>query len=167
MRDDDDVADALHAAWIGPGRDPVHDDAVRDAVRVGKPDATEAEVWSALATLRSTARHELERTAVYDAILRTGVHYLVAATCSFLVAVTNNYFWNRVWTFRDRRRGIAAQGVRFFVVSLASLVANLAVLHVLITVGSGKLVAQAIAVVLVTPLNFVGNKLWSFRRYPS
>jgi putative flippase GtrA len=31
-------------------------------------------------------------------------------------------------------------------------------------VGVDKIVAQAIAVVLVTPLNFIGNKLWSFRR---
>ena len=104
---------------------------------------------------------------IYAALLHADIHYLVAATCSFLVAVTNNYFWNRHWTFRDRRRGVAAQGVRFFVVSLASLGANLGLLHVLISVGSGKLVAQAIAVVLVTPLNFVGNKLWSFRRHPS
>ena len=103
--------------------------------------------------------------AVYDAILRTGVHYLVAATCSFLVAVTNNYVLNRAWTFRDQRRGVAAQGARFFAVSLASLGANLLVLHLLISLGSGKLVGQAIAIVLVTPLNFVGNKLWSFRRH--
>lgn len=103
--------------------------------------------------------------AIYDAILRTGVHYLVAATCSFFVAVTNNYVLNRAWTFRDRRRGVAAQGARFFAVSLASLGANLLVLHLLISLGSGKLVGQAIAIVLVTPLNFVGNKLWSFRRH--
>jgi putative flippase GtrA len=105
--------------------------------------------------------------AVYDGLLRSGVHYLVAATCSFLVAVTNNYAWNRLWTFRDRRRGVAAQGVRFFLVSLASLGANLVVLNVLISLGAGKLVGQAIAIVLVTPLNFVGNKLWSFRRHPA
>jgi dolichol-phosphate mannosyltransferase len=103
--------------------------------------------------------------AVYDALLRAGVHYLLAAIGSFVVAVTNNYFWNRHWTFRDRRRGVAAQGLRFLVVSLASLGANLIVLNVLITVGAGKLVGQAIAIVLVTPLNFVGNKLWSFRRH--
>ena len=103
--------------------------------------------------------------AVYDAILRSGVHYLVAATGSFLVAVTNNYVLNRAWTFRDRRRGVAAQGARFFAVSLASLGANLLVLHLLISLGTGKLVGQAIAIVLVTPLNFVGNKLWSFRRH--
>ena len=103
--------------------------------------------------------------AVYTAVLHAGLHYLVAATLSFLVAVTSNYTWNRLWTFRDRRRGVAAQGMRFFIVSLASLGANLLVLDVLISLGAGKLVGQAIAIVLVTPLNFVGNKLWSFRRH--
>jgi putative flippase GtrA len=102
--------------------------------------------------------------AVYATLLHAGVHYLVAATCSFLVAVTSNYTLNRLWTFRDRRAGVAAQGLRFLAVSVASLGANLLVLHVLITFGAGKLVGQAIAIVLVTPLNFIGNKLWSFRR---
>ncbi len=101
---------------------------------------------------------------VYAGLLHVGLHYLVAATGSFLVAVSSNYLLNRLWTFRDRRAGIAAQGMRFFAVSLASLGANLLVLHVLITLGLGKLVGQAVAIVLVTPLNFVGNKLWSFRR---
>jgi putative flippase GtrA len=100
---------------------------------------------------------------VYTLLLHAGLHYLLAATCSFLVAVTGNYLLNRAWTFRDRRAGVASQGVRFFVVSLGSLGANLLVLHVLITLGAGKLVGQAIAIVLVTPLNFVGNRLWSFR----
>jgi putative flippase GtrA len=38
------------------------------------------------------------------------------------------------------------------------------VLRVLVAFGVGKVVAQAIAIVLVTPLNFIGNKLWSFAR---
>jgi putative flippase GtrA len=54
--------------------------------------------------------------------------------------------------------------MRFFIVSLAALGANLVVLHLLVVYGGlGRLLAQAIAIVLVTPLNFVGNKLWSFR----
>ncbi|HEY3462766.1 MAG TPA: GtrA family protein [Gaiellaceae bacterium] len=102
---------------------------------------------------------------VYDALLREGVHYLVAATCSFLVAVTSNYTWNRLWTFRAHRGHVGVQGMRFFLVSLAALGANLVVLHLLIAYGDlGKLPAQAVAIVVVTPLNFVGNKLWSFRR---
>lgn len=102
---------------------------------------------------------------VYDALLHEGVHYLVAATCSFLVAVTSNYTWNRLWTFRAHRGHVGVQGMRFFLVSLAALGANLVVLHLLIAYGDlGKLPAQAVAIVVVTPLNFVGNKLWSFRR---
>ena len=102
---------------------------------------------------------------VYTALFKgLGVHYLVAATCSFLVAVTNNYTWNRLWTFRGRRGHVGYQGARFLIDSLAALSANLVFLRVLVAVGLGKIVAQAIAIVLVTPLNFVGNKLWSFRR---
>ena len=103
--------------------------------------------------------------AVYDALLHAGLHYLAAATCSFLVAVTSNYTWNRLWTFRDQRGHVGVQGMRFFLVSLAALGANLVVLHLLVAyAGLGRLAAQAVAIVVVTPLNFVGNKLWSFRR---
>jgi putative flippase GtrA len=103
--------------------------------------------------------------AVYTLLLRgADVHYLLAATCSFLVAVTNNYTWNRVWTFRHDRGHFAYQGLRFLVVSTVALAANLVVLHTLVTLGVGQILAQAIAIVVVTPLNFIGNKLWSFRR---
>jgi putative flippase GtrA len=103
--------------------------------------------------------------AVYTALLRgLGLHYLLAATGSFLVAVTNNYTWNRLWTFRGQRGHVAYQGLRFLVVSVLALAANLVVLHVLVRLGTGKVLAQAIAIVLVMPLNFVGNKLWSFGR---
>jgi putative flippase GtrA len=103
--------------------------------------------------------------AVYATLIHYGLHYLVAATCSFLVAVTSNYTWNRLWTFRELRGHVGVQGMRFFVVSLAALAANLFVLHLLIADGGlAKLPAQAVAIVVVTPLNFVGNKLWSFRR---
>ena len=101
---------------------------------------------------------------VYTLLLRgAGVHYLAAAVCSFLVAVTNNYTWNRLWTFRGQRGHVAYQGMRFLVVSVAALLANLVCLRLLVALGLGKIVAQAIAIILVTPLNFVGNKIWSFR----
>jgi len=79
--------------------------------------------------------------------------------------VANNYTWNRLWTFRDQRGHAGYQGLRFLVVSVAVYVANLLLLSALVWAGMGKIVAQALAIVLVTPLNFVGNKLWSFRRH--
>jgi putative flippase GtrA len=101
---------------------------------------------------------------VYTLLLKwAGLHYLAAAFVSFLVAVSNNYLWNRRWTFRGQRGHFAYQGMRFAVVSTLALAANLAVLRVLVALGVGKVAAQAIAIIAVTPLNFIGNKLWSFR----
>jgi putative flippase GtrA len=102
---------------------------------------------------------------VYTLLLRgLDLHYIAAACGSFFVAVTNNYVWNRLWTFHGVRGHVVFQGLRFFVVSLLALAANLVVLHLLVQAGVGEVPAQAVAIVLVTPVNFVGNKLWSFRR---
>jgi putative flippase GtrA len=103
--------------------------------------------------------------AVYTTLLLgVGLDYRIAAIGSFLVAVTNNYTWNRLWTFRGQRGHFAYQGLRFFIVSVLALGANLLWLTGLVEIGLGKIVAQAIAIILVTPFNFAGNKLWSFRR---
>ncbi|HEX2044425.1 MAG TPA: GtrA family protein [Gaiellaceae bacterium] len=102
--------------------------------------------------------------AVYATLLHFEVYYLLAAVGSFLVAVSNNYAWNRLWTFRHQRGHLVFQGVRFLVVSTVALAANLVFLSALVAVGVPKLPAQAVAIVLVTPWNFVANKLWSFRR---
>jgi dolichol-phosphate mannosyltransferase len=105
----------------------------------------------------------LVNLGVYIALLRgADLHYLPAASCSFVVAVTNNYFWNRYWTFRGRRGHVYHQGLRFLIVSLVALGANLLVLRGLVAAGVDKILAQAVAIVLVTPLSFLGNRLWSF-----
>jgi dolichol-phosphate mannosyltransferase len=101
---------------------------------------------------------------VYAALVEgAGVHYLGAAVCSFAVAVANNYTWNRLWTFREQRGHVALQGAKFLLVSIAALGANLAVLAALVALGLPEVPAQALAIVLVMPLSFLGNKLWSFR----
>ena len=147
-------------------------------MRTTAPSATAALARTRLALGRRENWYQLVRfclvgasgyvvnLAVYTLLLKgAGFHYLAAATGSFLVAVTNNYTWNRLWTFRGQRGHVAYQGLRFLVVSTVALLANLLVLHLLVTWGGvGKVLAQAIAIVLVTPWNFVGNKLWSFGR---
>jgi putative flippase GtrA len=92
-----------------------------------------------------------------------GFDYYVAATISFVVSASSNYLWNRAWTFRDQRGHFGHQGLRFFVVSTMAWAANIGFLSLLIAFGLGEIVAQAVAIVCVTPVNFIGNKLWSFR----
>ena len=92
-----------------------------------------------------------------------GVHYAIAAIGAFAVAVSSNFFWNRHWTFAAGDGHAGFQAARFFAVSIAALLINLAVLEALVGGTSlGDLSAQAIAVAVAMPFNFLGNKLWTF-----
>ena len=101
--------------------------------------------------------------AVYTTLVRAfDVHYILAAVLAFCVAVTNNFLWNRHWTFAATDGHMGFQAARFFTVSLLALGFNLIVLEVLVSADVEKVAAQAIAILAATPLNFIGNKLWSF-----
>jgi putative flippase GtrA len=92
-----------------------------------------------------------------------GVHHLLAATAAFVVAVTNNFWWNRHWTFRAGSGHAGFQAARFFTVSIVAFAFAASVLELLVSVaGLPELPAQAISIVVATPLNFIGNKMWSF-----
>ena len=91
------------------------------------------------------------------------VHHLIAATTAFVVAVSNNFWWNRHWTFRARDGHAGFQAARFFAVSIAAFLVSATVLELLVVqVGVPKVAAQAISIAVATPLNFIGNKMWSF-----
>jgi dolichol-phosphate mannosyltransferase len=93
------------------------------------------------------------------------MHHLAAATCAFVVAVANNFWWNRHWTFGAGAGHAGFQAARFFTVSVTAFLFAAVVLEVLVSgVGLGEVLAQAISIVAATPLNFIGNKMWSFAR---
>ena len=92
-----------------------------------------------------------------------GLHHIVAATLAFAVAVTNNFWWNRHWTFGAGAGHAGFQAARFFTVSVTAFLVQLGVLQLLVTTtGLPEIAAQAASIVAATPLNFVGNKMWSF-----
>ena len=94
-----------------------------------------------------------------------GLHHLVSAAVAFAVAVTNNFLWNRHWTFQARHGHAGFQAARFFAVSTSAAMLAAAILLVLVDgIGLPEVPAQAISIVMATPLNFIGNKMWSFGR---
>ncbi len=90
------------------------------------------------------------------------IHYIAAAILAFCVAVTNNFWWNRHWTFDAKHGHAGFQAARFFTVSVLALVVNLIALKLLVGGGMSELPAQAISVAIAMPFNFIGNKLWTF-----
>jgi putative flippase GtrA len=90
------------------------------------------------------------------------IHHIPAATIAFIVAVSNNFWLNRHWTFGARDGHAGFQAARFFTVSVVAFLFSLAVLELLVGAGTPKVLAQAISLIAATPLNFLGNKMWSF-----
>lgn len=103
--------------------------------------------------------------AVYSLFVHPiGVDYRAANIIAWLVAVLNNFVLNRHWTFDARTGKARSQALRFLVVSLLAEAFSLLVLTLLVeAAGLDKVAAQALAVAASMPLNFLGNKLWSFR----
>lgn len=92
-----------------------------------------------------------------------GIDYRAAAVLAFLVAVANNFAWNRRWTFRAVGPGAVRQAGRFLAVSTLAAGLGLAILTALVDgLHLEAVAAQAIAIVAVTPLSFLANRRWTF-----
>ncbi len=117
-----------------------------------------------------------------------------AASCSFLVAVCNGFYWNRRWTFRAGDGDARRQYAKFVATNMVGWVLNLSIMTLalivaarlglttvnrspaeilgLIIAGQGKQqfsplaanAAKAVATVCVTAWNFTAAKLWTFRK---
>jgi putative flippase GtrA len=81
----------------------------------------------------------------------------------FAVSVLTNYYLNRRWTFRSSG-DVRTELPKFATVSVIAYLANLAVFTLCFAhLGIGANLSQLIAIAAVMPVNFVLNKLWSFR----
>ncbi len=103
--------------------------------------------------------------AVYTLLVHAlGADYRVANVIAWLIAVLNNFVLNRHWTFDASGGRARSQAIRFLVVSLVAEAFSLLLLTLFVEgAGIDKVAAQAMAVAASMPLNFLGNKLWSFR----
>jgi putative flippase GtrA len=106
-------------------------------------------------------------------IVRTGMYWIPAGTLSFIVAVTNGYIWNSLWTFRgmgaDRRH---TQYLKFVAVNVVGYVLNMLIMMLMFLLLTGHLhgnpprliwfAAKGTAIILVAIWNFLANKRWTF-----
>jgi putative flippase GtrA len=91
------------------------------------------------------------------------VDYRIAAVISNGVALSSNFVWNRLWTFRATHGRKTAQAPRFFLVNVGGFAVNLLVLQFAVEIlGMGKLPAEFLASAIAAPVNFLGSRQWAF-----
>ena len=96
------------------------------------------------------------------------MHYQLANLLGFLVSVINAYFWNSRYVFKVGRQKWA-QHVKTYLKTVAAYggtyLLSIGLLFVWINLLSiSEAIAPLLNVIITTPLNFLVNKLWSFRK---
>lgn len=109
--------------------------------------------------------------------IQSGAPVVVINTIAFCVAVINSYFLNKYWTFEERHSAAAPKEAvkfsTFLIVSILGAGINGSVVYALTTFVTAPLylsatlfanVAKLIATVFSMMWNFIGYKLFVFRR---
>ncbi len=92
-----------------------------------------------------------------------GWNKYISNSLGFILAATNNYLWNRLWTFQSTNTNIPIEYGKFFLISVIGLIINNLTIYLL----HGKLkwnfyLAKIFAIGVVTIWNFTMNYFFTF-----
>ena len=119
---------------------------------------------------------------IFNILLYMQLSSIFASTISFIVAVINNFYWNRNWTYPESKiNPIAPQLIKFSSVSLAGLLIR-TVLYKLIEQPSidfaegmlsenilfsaqviGNNISLAFVIIIVLFWNYLVNRFWTYK----
>jgi len=97
-----------------------------------------------------------------------GLFYALSAALAYEISILNNFTWNELWTFRDRRASaggsVLARVLRFNLVSLVGLGIHEAVLTFFTEVTDLFYILSAIIAIFCAVIwNFFANVKWTWR----
>ncbi|MGF7397711.1 GtrA family protein [Thermoanaerobacterium thermosaccharolyticum] len=101
--------------------------------------------------------------AVFTVLTFFGTHYMLSQVISYSCGVVNSFIMNKYWTFGDKSSPHGYEVFKFIAVNAVSLAVSLSILYPLKPVV-GVLSAKIIATLFSMMINFVGSKLWVFKK---
>lgn len=109
----------------------------------------------------------LAQEHIFNAAQQPGLKLNLSLALAIFLATINNFFWNRRWTWADRKQHYERPVLVQFGQYMAACWLSIALQAVFTNVLAPHfyyLVANLIAIGLTSVLNFVVNDLWTFGR---
>ncbi len=94
-----------------------------------------------------------------------GFGVILAASISFILAATNNFLWNNIWTFREdvHKRFISLRYIRFMIVSVIGLILTIFLMYIFNSIlFIWYILAKIMTSIVVLLWNYYANKHWTF-----
>lgn len=102
---------------------------------------------------------------LYNLLLVLSIHYLVANAVGFLASTVCAYYLNKVFVFRNKdKKQLKSFLKTFFVYVLTFAAGELLLAFYVDTLNVAEEIAPLINTTLFTPVNFVLNKYWAFKK---
>ena len=102
---------------------------------------------------------------VYYILLYVNIHYIVAYVIGFILSVLNAYFWNNQYVFKQARSTFWYKLLKCYISYITTFVISTILLYLWVDVLSvSDKVAPIINICITTPINFIMNKLWAFKK---
>lgn len=101
-------------------------------------------------------------TWVFKEKLKTNKY--ISNSIGFLFGVTNNYFFNKYFTFNDNNSSISTQFLIFLTISIVGFLLNTLFLYLLQkNTKINFYVCKVLVIAIVFVWNFIANSLFTFR----
>lgn len=105
---------------------------------------------------------------IYAAFVLLGWNYILGSVVGFVVSVTNSFYWNNKYVFKQengKHRSILASYVKTFLSYAATglVLANILLVIWVELLHLPELLGPIVSLLVTIPLNFILNKLWAFR----
>jgi len=101
-----------------------------------------------------------------------GLYYIWATAISVFLAIVNNFFLNKYWTFKKGQSGkVKEEYLKFFIVSIINYLLNIGITYFIVEFTQFERVfgnnedffAKVVAIAIVLFSNYFGNKYWTFK----
>lgn len=92
-------------------------------------------------------------------------HYQIAYVIGFIISVMNAFFWNNKYVFKSGKKKIIGKIVKVYASYIITYIISALLLFVWIDlIQVNEKIAPIINIVITTPINFLLNKLWAFKK---
>ena len=100
----------------------------------------------------------------YYVLIFFSINYQIANIVGFITGTINGYIWNRLWVFKNKEQDMLSI-VRFYLTYLATWLLSAVLLYAWIEIFNiSNIIAPIINVVITTPINYILNKTWVFKK---
>lgn len=102
---------------------------------------------------------------VYNILLKLGLNYQLSYAIGFVLSVLNAYFWNNRFVFKESGSTFIRKLLKVYMSYILTYVISAVLLYVWVDIiHIMKEIAPIINIIITTPINFLLNKLWAFKK---